>query len=90
MIEAEETRAEYEARLKARRDHKAEVDWAYDDGLAKGREEGLTKGRAAAQEQANERFVRNLLAEVLPMDTIAPLAELPAEQVRTLAGKQNP
>ena len=42
----EETRAEYEARLKARRDLHAQIAYAYDDGLATGEARGLEKGRA--------------------------------------------
>ena len=50
---------------------------------------GMAQGRAAEREQANERFVRNLLTEGMPIDKIAHLAELPVEQVRALMEKQN-
>jgi predicted transposase YdaD len=57
----------------------AEIDWAYDDGLEKGRAEGRTEER--------EQFVRNLLAEGMPIETIARVAELPLEKVRALANR---
>ena len=63
--------------------------WNWKDAEAvwreEAREEGIAKGRTEAQEQANERFVRNLLAEGIPIETIARLAELPVEQVRALS-----
>jgi len=65
------------------------TDWNLEDAKAvwreEAREEGIAQGRAAEREQANERFVRNLLAEGIPIETIARLAELPVEQVRALS-----
>jgi flagellar biosynthesis/type III secretory pathway protein FliH len=45
----------YEARLKAKRDEEARLDYArsegLEEGLAKGREEGLAKGREEGREE---------------------------------------
>jgi len=65
-------RARYEARLKYRRDHKAEVDWAYDDGM----EKGLEKGR--------EEIARNALAEGLPIHIVQKITGLDEETIKNL------
>ena len=52
----------YEARLKAKRDRKAEDDYVRDEGRAEGRiegqMEGLIQGRAEGQEQLAQLIVR--------------------------------
>ena len=52
----------YEARLKAKRDRKAEDDYVRDEGRAEGRiegqMEGLVQGRAEGQEQLAQLIVR--------------------------------
>ena len=79
-----ETRAKYEAYEKAWRDRMAEIDYAHNDGLKKGRAEGKAEGLVQLK-QAQEKFVRSLLTEGMPIETIARIAELPVEKVRALA-----
>ena len=51
-------------------------------------ERGRVRGIEQGLEQAEEKFVRNLLKEGLTIEKIAAIAELPAERVRALAKKQ--
>jgi len=91
----EATRAEYEAQLKARRDHKAQVDWAYDDGLAKGiekgiekgREEGLSKGREQGRAVERLETARNALAKGLSLDLVYDITGLDMETLKSLANR---
>jgi predicted transposase/invertase (TIGR01784 family) len=71
---SKKAKALYELRLKARRDHKAEMDWVYDDGL----EKGLEKGR--------EETARNALAKGLPMELIHEITGLDMETIKSLHG----
>ena len=48
----------YEARLKAKRDRKAEDDYVRDEGRIEGQMEGLVQGRAEGQEQLAQLIVR--------------------------------
>ena len=48
----------YEARLKAKRDRKAEDDYVRDEGRLEGQMEGLAQGRAEGQEQLAQLIVR--------------------------------
>ena len=48
----------YEARLKAKRDRKAEDDYVRDEGRLEGQMEGLAQGRAEGQEQLAQLTVR--------------------------------
>jgi predicted transposase/invertase (TIGR01784 family) len=92
---SKKAKARYELRLKARRDHKAEMDWVYDDGLEKGRaeglESGLEKGRAEGLErgrvegrEALLETARNALAERLPLQTVQKITGLDMETIKSL------
>ena len=82
-----DVRAQYEAREKAWRDHKAEMDWVYDDGLEKGRaeglESGLEKGRAEGREALLET-ARNALAEGLPLHVVQKITGLDEKTIKSL------
>jgi predicted transposase/invertase (TIGR01784 family) len=54
---------------------------------ARAREQGIEQGIEQGKEQAKKAFVRNLLAEGMPMEKIADIAELPVEKVREFAQK---
>ncbi|MCB1156111.1 MAG: hypothetical protein H7A25_01465 [Leptospiraceae bacterium] len=52
------TRNYYEMRLKTERDHEATIEYAFDEGLKKGKEEGIEKERYLTQEiEKTQRLV---------------------------------
>ena len=65
----EKTRAEYEYRLKARRDAKwiveETIELARDDGLQKGRQEGLQKGLQEGLQKGRQEGLQNGRQEIL-------------------------
>ena len=67
-----ETRDEYEARLKARRDLAARVNYAYDEGVEKGRGEALAE------------TARNLKSMGLSAEQIAAATGLNMEAIQRL------
>jgi predicted transposase/invertase (TIGR01784 family) len=75
-------RAQHEAREKAWRDHKAEIDWAYDDGLEKGLEKGRAEGFESGLEKGREALLetaRKLKNMGLPAEQISAATGLPPE-----------
>ena len=73
----------YEARLKAKRDRKAEDDYVRDEGRAEGRIEGQSEGLKAAQ------TVIKLLRSGKSIDETAALTNLSKEIVAELAQSIN-
>ena len=72
---SEQARAEYELREKAWRDRMAQMDYAYDDGLAKGIEKGREEGRTEERLET----ARKLKAIGLPAEQIAAVTGLSPE-----------
>lgn len=63
-------------------------DYAFEQGLekgkAKGREEGLAEGRKEAAERVNET-AKAMLADGMPVETVAKYTGLTAEMIGNLA-----
>ena len=75
----EETRAEYEARLKARRDLHAQIAYAYDDGLATGLEKGEARGLEKGRAEERLETARKLKAMGLSPEQITAATGLSQE-----------
>ena len=79
---------EYEDSLKAYRDIKNSIDTAREEGLAKGREEGieegLAKGREEGQKESLLKVAKKLLATDMDPKSIAEMTGLSPHEVELL------
>ena len=81
---SEEKRIKYEQEMYDERRLQGELGASMEIGMKKGLAEGLEKGRAEGEENAKIAAAKRMLADGLPVETIAKYSELSVERVMEL------
>ena len=81
---SEEKRIKYEQEMYDERRLQGELGASMEIGMKKGLAEGLEKGRAEGEENAKIATAKRMLADGLPVETIAKYSELSIERVMEL------